>query len=276
MKSFFPKIIRTGRIHHGDSLPESCPDCEKPDDTAKPELAVSGSEAARGSMTDPLGNVFSDMSNVGAIDAAQLGGALSVAVAQNANSISLTSSYPGGMGGSSGGFGGTAVSSGGGGGSGYSIGGFLPPPGPIVSDMKLNRRTLTADEIKKIIEQIVVTVKPGERIIVVVDADNDQAKVNELSLALTSCGLDGIVMSQVEVEVFQPEPVTSEFDRIDVLSRLGVIWQENPHFRLGQLIAMALGLGEQSPLWTVRDEDLGVQVEKAYRPVGHRMKKVKP
>jgi len=264
VKNFSLKNMKIGRIHHGTSPGTSCTDCETQDD-----IVSSGKEETAGSGSDANGNLYKAV--VTATELAQAVSGSSGSYSLQSNAISLGGG-PYGGGGSlpSGGYssGGGSYAAGGvvsGSGGSYSIGAFsVGPPIPAVSEMKLNRKTLTSDEINKIIERIVVTVKPGERVIVTADPGTSQENIDSLGGTLRAFGLDAIVMTNVNAETFESEPVVSEWDRLDMLARLGVIWQERPNLRFGQLLGLALGMDDQSMMYQIPDEDLTVRIEKAY------------
>jgi hypothetical protein len=153
---------------------------------------------------------------------------------------------------------------------------LTPPPGVwggstedmewVKKPMKLNKQQLTPADIDKLIQTCCTTVKKNETLIVCVDEDTPASQMQDMVSALANyAGIKGFVMSKPANLDTAGGKVRSEEDRIDILARIGVIWEHYPHLRLGQLIAMVMVMDNDAEnLYDIEDYPLVVALETAF------------
>jgi hypothetical protein len=135
----------------------------------------------------------------------------------------------------------------------------------VRKDVKLNKKTLTQVDIDKLVKTICMSFKKDETVIICVDEGTSSQQMSELATALRDYGgLTGFVMTKpaglAKADTGKPR---SEDDRVDILARIGVIWEQYPHLRLGQLMAMVLET-DNNVLMEIEDYPLIGSLETSY------------
>jgi hypothetical protein len=133
----------------------------------------------------------------------------------------------------------------------------------VKKDMKLNKKALTVGEVEKLAKECTKTIGKNETLIVCVDPDTPMEQMNELKKVLAAKGVDTIIAAgPITIDKASNQKPSTLDERVDILARIGVLWDEHPNLRLGQLIAMALDTGD---LCELGDEPLAVLMECAYK-----------
>jgi hypothetical protein len=99
--------------------------------------------------------------------------------------------------------------------------------------------SVTPEIIDTMIEQLVTRVKPGEKIVVCVDDDMTWEQVHEVQRGLKENKLSGIVIRGARAGTgFNAGyvPPTDEDRRVDILARIGDLWEKCPSLRLTDLL----------------------------------------
>lgn len=102
-----------------------------------------------------------------------------------------------------------------------------------------NQETLNAQIVDTLFEKMVTTIKPGERIVVCMDKDVTSTQMREVAEGLAAHGLDGIVISGARAGTgFEghAQKLTQEEQRVDILARIGELWDRCPHLKLTTLL----------------------------------------
>jgi len=129
--------------------------------------------------------------------------------------------------------------------------------------MKINKKILSSADIDKLIKQACLTVSKDDVLVISVDPGTSNTQMQELARQFNEY-CKAIVMASPEIMVKTEGRPRDENERIDILARLGLIWETNPNMRLGELIAVIMGEKKES-LMDIDDYPLITALEIAYK-----------
>lgn len=123
----------------------------------------------------------------------------------------------------------------------WNTGGVIPPSSPplIPWGHYPNSATLSKTEVKDLAESITTLVKPGEHVVICVDADVTDEQKTELQWSLNGAGLYGIIIRAARASTgyaYDWNASTPEEARVDVLARIGEVWSRRPDLSLCDLL----------------------------------------
>jgi hypothetical protein len=158
---------------------------------------------------------------------------------------------------------------GGGGGGGWvsgnqpvvSGGTFGPAPVLEPAGIGINKQCLTIDEIYQIIQTCTLTLKADETLVICLDADTPQPSVDAVTNILEGLNIQAVVLPRpAEAASARTAPPTTENERLDILTQLGLLWRAHPEMRFGELITTMTG----SSLPDIGDYALIEALQQAY------------
>jgi hypothetical protein len=145
-----------------------------------------------------------------------------------------------------------------GGSAGTGTGPYVVVPGNTWQyNFEPNNLTLTPEVIDCLFEKMVTTVDKNQKVIVCVDLDLTSEQCHEIKEGLNDAGFDGIVMRGARAGTGfggNPQNLTKEEKRVDILARIGELWELAPELKLTDLLEW--WGGEE-----MQDEDFASAVE---------------
>lgn len=106
-----------------------------------------------------------------------------------------------------------------------------------------NAETLKAEMVECLFQKMVTTVKPGEKVVVCVDSDVTAQQAREFAESLDDNGVTGIVIrgARAGTGVKSDAVIRPEDTRVDILARLGELWEQRPDMKLTELLSWYQG-----------------------------------
>jgi hypothetical protein len=147
--------------------------------------------------------------------------------------------------------------------SGWSTNMLPGAYGYYPSTYEPSQATLTPQILDSLFEKMVTTVRRNEKVIVCVDSDVTSEQMREAAESLTARGFDGIVMRGARAGTGfrgNPQNLTREETRVDILARILELWQQRPELKLTSLLEWYHG--EE-----MNDEDFAAAVEVHFQKV---------
>jgi hypothetical protein len=135
----------------------------------------------------------------------------------------------------------------------------------VPKKLKINKKTLTSADIDKLIKQACLTVGKDETVVICVDPSTPNHQMQELARQFNEyADCRALVMAVPPIMVKTEGRPRDENERVDILARIGLIWETNPNMRLGELLATIMGEKKES-LMDIDDYPLITALEIAYK-----------
>lgn len=129
---------------------------------------------------------------------------------------------------------------------------LYPPYNPIPPfdppGYSFDRQLLTADELEQLARKVVTLFPPGETLVLVVEAYWSDEQLRQFQVMFDH--LDDhrkvfILRKPRKMELVRQKKVASRTERIDLLARIGIVWEENPGLSLRMILDTMFGINRE-------------------------------